>query len=50
MTNIITADGPQIFDALYAMFIDFCAPVLVIIAIYFGIRVIVMAFRRALGR
>ena len=50
MTNIVTADGPQIFDALYSVIVDFCAPVVVVIGVYFGIKVFVQAFRSALGK
>lgn len=50
MTNIVVASGETIFTGLYDLLIEFCAPVVVVFCVYWGVRVIVLAFRSALGR
>jgi|GEM_PF-6321238 len=47
--NIIEVSGTSLFDGLYALFVDFLVPWLVIMGAVWGVRVMIKAFKRVMG-
>jgi len=47
--NIIEVSGTSLFEGLYALFVDFLVPWLVIMTAVWGVRLIVKVFKRVGG-